>query len=102
LQADLICFGAIHFSQDLTPGFLNLKPVSTLIPGPVTGPDFAAAAEIAQKVVVLIEASESEATAKTAAGRIPFRISLNDLVSMRTGLDTAHASVRSRFWRDHF
>jgi Do/DeqQ family serine protease len=73
IAGGLICFGAIHFSQDLTPGFLSLKPVSTLVPTPVTGPDFAAAAEVARKVVVLIEASESEATARNRSRQDPFQ-----------------------------
>jgi len=60
----LVCFGAIHFSQYATARIDGLTPVSTLAADPITGPDFAAAAELAQKVVVLIEASESEATAQ--------------------------------------
>ncbi len=61
----LICFGAIHFSQDVTARINDLSTVSTLSAGPTTGPDFTTAAELAQKVVVLIEASESEATAQS-------------------------------------
>lgn len=68
----LICFGAIHFSQDIGGHINGLTSVSTLPAGPVTGPDFAAAAELAQKVVVLIEASESEATAKSRSRQDPF------------------------------
>ena len=68
----LICFGAIHFTQDSLPFMGNLKPVSTFS-NPVTGPDFADAAEQAQKVVVLIEASESEATAQSRRRQDPFQ-----------------------------
>src|SRR5258706_5047950 len=60
----LVVFGAIHYSQDIPYLTHNVKPVSIMSNGPTTGPDFAAAAELAQKVVVLIEASESEKTAQ--------------------------------------
>ena len=68
----LVCFGAIHFTQHLNGSADNLKSVSTYSV-PVTGPDFANAAELAQKVVVLIEASESEATAKSRSRQDPFQ-----------------------------
>ena len=59
-----ICLGAIHFTQNGSFSFDGLTKVSTVnTTVPVTGPDFANAAEIAQKAVVLIEASESEESA---------------------------------------
>ena len=60
-----ICIGALHFAQDELPFFDGLTNVSTISAPPVTGPDFALAAEIAQKAVVLIEASESEEHAQS-------------------------------------
>ncbi len=60
----LICFGALKLMPHGTLSFDNLHQASTYSSGPVTGPDFAAAAEIAQKAVVLIEASESAETAQ--------------------------------------
>ncbi|MEP6795751.1 MAG: trypsin-like peptidase domain-containing protein [Saprospiraceae bacterium] len=91
----LICFGAIEYSQhfnllghssifSLTSapssgqdfnsanGFPS-TPASMSTSAPVTGPDFASAAELAQKVVVLIEASESEATAQNRRRQDPFQ-----------------------------
>lgn len=60
----LICFGAIQFTHP--DGIRNngLRNVSTYSNTPVTGPDFAVAAELAQKAVVLIEASESQENAQ--------------------------------------
>ncbi len=60
----LICFGALKLMPQGTLSFHNLHQASTYSSVPVTGPDFAAAAEIAQKAVVLIEASESAETAR--------------------------------------
>lgn len=60
----LICFGAIQFTNPDGIGNSGLRNVSTYTNSPVTGPDFAIAAELAQKAVVLIEASESEETAQ--------------------------------------
>lgn len=60
----LVVFGATHYSQDIPYLTHNVKAVSLMSSTPTTGPDFAAAAELAQKVVVLIEASESEKTAQ--------------------------------------
>ncbi|MEO5906216.1 MAG: trypsin-like peptidase domain-containing protein [Saprospiraceae bacterium] len=62
----LICFGAIHLTNSDAIGNNGLQNVSTYSNNPATGPDFAAAAELAQKAVVQIEASES---AETAQGR---------------------------------
>ena len=59
----LICFGALQYTQNGKISIDGLTNVST-INSPVTGPDFANAAEIAQKAVVLIAASESEETAQ--------------------------------------
>jgi Do/DeqQ family serine protease len=63
LLGGLICYGALEWSS---PGKLfhaEATPVSTT-PAPVTGPDFALAADLAQKAVVLIEAEESKETAQ--------------------------------------
>ena len=59
----MICLGALHLSSDVGFGKDEIHQVST---GPSinTGPDFAEAAEIAQKAVVLIEAAESAESAK--------------------------------------
>ena len=67
----LICLGAIHFTQNGSFSFGEVTNVSTLPAAPVTGPDFAAAAEIAQRAVVLIEASESEENARSRYRRDP-------------------------------
>src|SRR5688500_20022785 len=66
-----ICIGALHFAQDELPFFDGLTNVSTISAPPVTGPDFALAAEIAQKAVVLIEASESEEHAQSRYRKDP-------------------------------
>src|SRR5688572_10785976 len=66
-----ICIGALHFAQDELPFFDGLTNVSTISAPPVTGPDFALAADIAQKAVVLIEASESEENAQNRYRRDP-------------------------------
>ncbi len=68
----LICFGAIHFTQNASFPNRGLRNVSTLTTAPITGPDFAAAAEIAQKVVVLIASSESEENAANRHREDPF------------------------------
>ena len=60
----LICFGAIQLTNDGSLSINGLTNVSTATSTSVTGPDFAMAAEIAQKSVVLIAASESEETAQ--------------------------------------
>lgn len=67
----LICFGALQFTQKELLSFDGLTKVSTTTIVPVTGPDFAAAADIAQKAVVLIEASESEQTAQNRYKQSP-------------------------------
>ncbi|MEO6133068.1 MAG: trypsin-like peptidase domain-containing protein [Saprospiraceae bacterium] len=73
ITGGLICFSAIEFTQHFTPIGHPATTVSLTTPAPVTGPDFAAAAELAQKAVVLIEASESEATAQTRRHQDPFQ-----------------------------
>jgi serine protease Do len=63
LVGGLICFGALQWSNQT--GFQNASVHTVSTGSPVTtGPDFAAAAETAQKVVVLIEAAESAETAQ--------------------------------------
>jgi Do/DeqQ family serine protease len=67
----LICLGTIHFTDNELFSFDGVTKVSTIGTTPVTGPDFAAAAEIAQQAVVLIEASESEETAQNRYRKSP-------------------------------
>jgi Do/DeqQ family serine protease len=69
----LICFGAIHMTKDGSFSTNGLTNVSNVSNTPVTGPDFALAAEIAQRAVVLIAASESEETAQNRRQRDPFQ-----------------------------
>ena len=69
----LICFGGIQYTGHITPVNHPANTVSLTTPAPVTGPDFAAAAELAQKAVVLIEASESEATAQNRRRKDPMQ-----------------------------
>jgi Do/DeqQ family serine protease len=69
----LICFGGIQMYRDGELTLSGLKNVSTTVTTPVTGPDFAAAAEIAQKAVVLIAASESEESAQNRRREDPFQ-----------------------------
>ncbi|HJW29364.1 MAG TPA: trypsin-like peptidase domain-containing protein [Saprospiraceae bacterium] len=64
IMGGLICFGAIQLTESKWHPTPSVKTVSTTNPAPVTGPDFAAAAEMAQKAVVLIEAEESKASAQ--------------------------------------
>jgi S1-C subfamily serine protease len=65
LIGGLICFGALTLTHDGWPNLMPAKSVSyTINPSVTTGPDFAAAAEMAQKAVVLIEAEESKAAAQ--------------------------------------
>ena len=62
----LICLGGIQLAGEGNLSFDGLTRVSTTnLNVPVTGPDFAEAAAIAQKAVVQIEASESEETAQS-------------------------------------
>lgn len=61
ITGGLICFGALQLSSEKNYGYQGVHQVSTTVN---TGPDFAAAAEAAQKVVVLIEAAESAETAQ--------------------------------------
>ncbi len=63
LLGGLICYGALSWTGN-TPLFHHeIKQVSTG-PSVTTGPDFAEAAELAQKAVVLIEAEESKEAAQ--------------------------------------
>lgn len=63
LTGGLICFGALHLTHQT--GFDNKDVRAVSVTSPVnTGPDFADAAEVAQKAVVLIEAAESAQAAQ--------------------------------------
>ncbi len=63
LTGGLICFGALHLTHQT--GFGNTDVHTVSVSSPVnTGPDFADAAEVAQKAVVLIEAAESAQAAQ--------------------------------------
>ena len=64
LIGGLICYGAITWSDTVLHKGINAKSVNYTSSPVVTGPDFAAAAEMAQKAVVLIEAEESKAAAQ--------------------------------------
>ncbi len=90
IMGGLICFGAIHYTQHFNASGNGLTPVSMMSPGPTTGPDFVAAAEQSRKVVVLIEASESETAARNRSKQDPFqdffeRFGLNYGPSIRKG-----------------
>ena len=63
ITGGLICFGALHLSDG---SFIDSKHVTSVSTAPAinTGPDFAEAAEVAQKAVVLIEAAESVESAQ--------------------------------------
>jgi len=63
IAGGLICFGAIRFVENDGIGHQEVQNVSFLSPLN-TGPDFADAAELALKAVVLIEAEESVKTAQ--------------------------------------
>jgi Do/DeqQ family serine protease len=63
LTGGLICFGALHLTHQTGFDFQDVHTVSTGMTVN-TGPDFADAAELAQKSVVLIEAAESAKAAK--------------------------------------
>lgn len=63
IAGGLICFGAIQFVEQDGIMHQELQNVS-LSPSVNTGPDFADAADLAQKAVVLIEAEESVKTAQ--------------------------------------
>lgn len=63
LTGGMICFGALHLTHQTGFDNTDVHPVS--VSSPVnTGPDFADAAEVAQKAVVLIEAAESAQAAQ--------------------------------------
>ncbi|MBK9104773.1 MAG: trypsin-like peptidase domain-containing protein [Saprospiraceae bacterium] len=63
LTGGMICFGALHLTHQTGFDNKDVHPVS--VSSPVnTGPDFADAAEVAQKAVVLIEAAESAQAAQ--------------------------------------
>jgi S1-C subfamily serine protease len=64
LAGGLICFGAIRWTDTSDAITAQVQPVSTNRPMVTTGPDFSVAAELAQKVVVLIEAQESKEAAQ--------------------------------------
>jgi Do/DeqQ family serine protease len=63
ITGGLICFGALHLTDH---SLLQKKEVTTVstLPAITTGPDFAEAAAVAQKAVVLIEAAESVESAQ--------------------------------------
>ncbi len=64
LIGGLVCFGTLEwFGSDIRHAFAA-SPVSYSDAPVVTGPDFAVAAELAQKAVVLIEAAESKENAQ--------------------------------------
>lgn len=63
IAGGLICFGAIRYVDKTGIGHQEVENVS-ISPSVNTGPDFADAAEVAQKAVVLIEAEESVKTAQ--------------------------------------
>ena len=67
----LICLGGLHFSNHELFSFEGVTKVSSFNSTPVTGPDFAAAAEIAQRAVVQIEATESEESAQSRYRKSP-------------------------------
>ncbi len=73
IMGGLICFGAIHYTQNFNASGNGLTPVSLMSPGPTTGPDFVAAADLSRKVVVLIEASESETAARSRSRQDPMQ-----------------------------
>ncbi|HSF87928.1 MAG TPA: trypsin-like peptidase domain-containing protein [Saprospiraceae bacterium] len=72
ITGGLICFGALHLSSEKSFGYQGVQQVSTSTTVN-TGPDFAAAAEAAQKVVVLIEAAESAETAQLRRRQDPMQ-----------------------------
>ncbi len=72
LTGGMICFGALHLTHQTGFGNTDVHPVS--VSSPVnTGPDFADAAEVAQKAVVLIEAAESAQAAQQRRRQDPFQ-----------------------------
>jgi len=64
LIGGLVCYGAITWSGSSLHKNVDAKSVSYSNSPVSTGPDFAEAAEMAQKAVVLIEAAESKAAAQ--------------------------------------
>jgi serine protease Do len=72
ITGGLICFGALHLTSEKSFGYQGTQQVSTST-SVSTGPDFAAAAEAAQKVVVLIEAAESAETAQLRRRQDPMQ-----------------------------
>ena len=69
-----VCLGTLQLTQDEIPFFSEVRNVSAATNTvPVTGPDFAMAAEIAQKAVVLIAAAESEENAKNRYRKDPIQ-----------------------------
>lgn len=63
ITGGLICFGALHLSSADGAGYAEVRPVSTTS-YINSAPDFAVAADLAQKAVVLIEAAESAESAQ--------------------------------------
>ena len=72
ITGGLICFGALHLSSEKGFGYHGVQQVSTSTTV-TTGPDFAAAAEAAQNVVVLIEAAESAENAQLRRRQDPMQ-----------------------------
>ena len=72
ITGGLICFGALHLSSEKSFGYQGVQQVSTSTIV-TTGPDFAAAAEAAQNVVVLIEAAESAENAQLRRRQDPMQ-----------------------------
>lgn len=72
ITGGLICFGALHLSSEKGFGYQGVQQVSTSTTV-TTGPDFAAAAEAAQNVVVLIEAAESAENAQLRRRQDPMQ-----------------------------
>jgi len=64
LIGGLVCYGAFTWSGNGWHNATNAKSVSYTSQPVTVGPDFATAAELAQKAVVLIEAEESKAAAQ--------------------------------------
>ncbi|HEX5111875.1 MAG TPA: trypsin-like peptidase domain-containing protein [Saprospiraceae bacterium] len=64
LIGGLVCYGAFTWSGNDWHNLTNARSVSYTSQPVTVGPDFAAAAELAQKAVVLIEAAESKAAAQ--------------------------------------
>ena len=64
LIGGLVCYGTLQWSDTNIFKNQHVQQVSYANPTVTTGPDFAMAAEVAQKAVVLIEAAESKEAAQ--------------------------------------